>query len=111
MDSFREYLLDYEFTACFQSKDVEQVWAIIKSALYEAMDLYIPKVKLKRYKHPCWFNSGIRHHLECLRSLRKKCKSHPTDDNLSKLKTSEKQLQDEMLSAKSSYETQVRIHV
>ena len=52
MDSFRECLLDYDFTACFQSKYVEQVWAITKSVLYKAMDLYVPKVKLKRYKHP-----------------------------------------------------------
>ena len=52
MNSFREYLLDCDFTACFQSKYVEQVWAITKSALYKAMDLYVPKVKLKRYKHP-----------------------------------------------------------
>ena len=68
------------------------------------MHLYIPKVHLKSRNSPKWFDSEIRHHLNCLHTLRRKYNSHPTPHQLSKLKFSEEMLQKKMVWAKSEYE-------
>ena len=73
------------------------------SILY-AMNLHIPQVKIKSQKHPKWYNSDVRHHLNCTRTLRKRCLLHPTIHNSSKLQSSETQLQHKMLAAKASFE-------
>jgi len=67
------------------------------------MNLHIPKVKIKSHKHPKWYNSNIRHHLNCIRTLRKRCISHPTIHNSSKLQLSETQIQHKMLAAKANF--------
>ena len=41
------YLLDVDFSVCFDSNDIEFIWCKIKSSILEAMSLYVPKV-LKR---------------------------------------------------------------
>jgi len=105
MEGLLMYLLDYDFSSCFHSNDIEHVWAIIKRAILKAMNLHIPKVKVKAQKQPKWFTSDIRHHLNCLRSLRKRNKVHPTEQTLARLKTSEELLQDKMQAARASYET------
>ena len=105
MEGLLMYLLDYDFSSCFHSNDIEHVWAIIKRAVLKAMDLHIPQVKVKAQKQPKWFTSDIRHHLNCLRSLRKRNKVHPTEQTLSRLKTSEELLQDKIQAARASYET------
>ena len=79
MDSLCSHLLDANFTTCFQSHDAEFVWNVIKLIIYEAMHIYIPKLRLKSRQHPKWFNSDIRHHLNCLFTLRWKLKIHPSD--------------------------------
>ena len=101
------HLLETDFSVCYNSTDVEGVWSVIKHAILHAMNLYIPKVKIKSQKHPKWYNSDIRHHLNCIRTLRKRCISHPTIHNLSKLGISETQLQHKMLAAKANFEAQL----
>ena len=66
--SLCEFLFDCDFSKCFQSSNIEYVWKFIKGSICHAMDLFIPKVKLRSSKHPRWFNSDIRHHLNCLHS-------------------------------------------
>ena len=61
MEGLFTYLLDYDFGYCFQINDIEQVWAVIKRAILKAMNLYIPKVKMKSRKYPRWFNADIIH--------------------------------------------------
>ena len=92
---------------CFQSSNIEYVWKFIKGSICHAMDMFIPKVKLRSSKHPRRFNSDIRHHLNCLHSLRRKVKVHTSKLNLMKIKSSEKLLQEKMLSAKKLYESQL----
>ena len=46
LDSLCSYLLDVDFSVCFLSKDIEFIWCTIKSFIYDAMVLYIPKVRL-----------------------------------------------------------------
>ena len=74
------------------------------------MNLYIPKVKMKSRKYPRWCNADIIHHLNCLRSLRRRIREHSTDQSMASLKSSEKFLHDKFLhdkclSAKASYES------
>jgi len=40
---------------------VEHIWATIKQTIYNAMHLFISKVKLKSYECPKWFTPDIRH--------------------------------------------------
>ena len=64
---------------------VNHVWSSIKLIIEQAMDLFIPKVKLHSHHFPKWFTPDIRHHLNYLRTLRRKCRTHPTAHNMSKL--------------------------
>ena len=102
MEGLLTYLLDYDFGYCFQINDIEQVWAVIKRAI---LNLYIPKVKMKSRKYPRWFNADIIHHLNCLRSLRRRIREHSIDQSMARLNSSEKFLHDNCLSAKASYES------
>ena len=68
------------------------------------MHLHIPKMKLKLQNCPKWFNSEIRHHMKCLRTLRRKCHCHPTPHNLTKLNLYEPDLQKRIIAAKTSFE-------
>ena len=71
------------------------------------MHLFIPKVRLKSYQHPKWFNSDIRHHLNCLRTLRRKLRIHPSEHIKSRIDSSEEALKEKMSSAKSMFETEL----
>jgi len=64
------HLLETDFSDCYNSVVVEDVWSTIKHAIL--------MVKIKSHKHPKWYNSDIRHHLNCIRTLRKRCISCPT---------------------------------
>ena len=81
------------------------MWSSIKLIIQQAMDLFIPKVKLRSHQFPKWFTPDIRHRLNCLRTLRRKCITHPTAHNLSKLLLLESNLDADISSAKLRYET------
>lgn len=80
-----DHLLDTDFSDCLYSDNVEYVWSSIKSSILNAMNIYIPKVRIKPRKHPKWYNSDIRHMLNCICTVRRKYNKHPTSYNLSKL--------------------------
>ena len=77
-ESILGFLLESDFSAVFGSSDIEFVWSVIKSFIYEAMLLYIPRMLVKRRQGPKWFNSDVRHHQKCLRTLKRKFNIHPT---------------------------------
>ena len=104
MDNLLSYLFDCDFSDCYRSNNIEYIWSTIKFHIYEAMTRYIPKVKVRRFSYPCWFTSDIKHHLNCVRTLRRKVKAHPTVYNISKLKSSEMCLKEKSRSAKTKYE-------
>lgn len=60
-DGILSYLFDCDYTSCLQSHNVELVWQIIKNSIYTAMDIFIPKVRLRRHQFPCWYTSELRH--------------------------------------------------
>ena len=67
-----DHLLDADFGIYFQSSDIEHVWSVIKQNFLTAMNLFIPKVRLKSHNHLKWYNSEIRHTLNRVRTLREK---------------------------------------
>ena len=38
-----DYLLDFDFSSYFASKDVEDMWSFLKSVLTTALDQFVPK--------------------------------------------------------------------
>ena len=98
-DGLFNHLLETDFSDCYNSADVEDVWSVIKHAILYAMNLHISQVKIMSQKHPKWYNSDVRHHLNCICTLRKRCLLHPTIHNSSKLQISETQLQHKMLAS------------
>jgi len=57
--------MDTDFSYCFQSRDVEFIWSVIKHSTLAAMHKFILKIKL--WSHQClkWFTPDIQHHLNC----------------------------------------------
>ena len=106
-DSIRSFLLDTNFSVCLRSGNIEFIWAMIKSFLYHAMCLYIPKIRLRSQQDPLWFNPSIRHQINCLNTLRRKFRSHPSPLKASKIELLELQLQQCISSAKSNFESQL----
>ena len=86
-DGLSDFLLDLDISCCLQSSSVELVWSHLK--ILHGMNLFIPKVKVKYKRYPCWFNSEIRHTIKRLRSARKKhsspTKVHSLETYLSQL--------------------------
>ena len=100
-DGLADYLLDFDFSTCFNSNNIEFIWSIIRQSIITAMHLFIPKVKVKQ-KQPMWFTSNIRHHLNCIHTLKRICKKCPAR-NLSKLQSCEFELQN--IAAKTNFES------
>ena len=99
------YLLDYDFSHCFTHTEVDDVWSELKAIITHAIQMFTPRVKLRSNSHPKWFTSETRHRLNCVHTLRKKSKKHPTHNNIFKLEEAESLLADHMRVAKSSYES------
>ena len=100
-----DYLMDVDFSSCFSCNDIEFVWFFIKSVIYSAISMFVPKVRVKLHNSPKWFDSDIRHHLKCLRTLRRRFRCHPTSNLRSRIDNSELLLKLKMLTAKSSFES------
>ena len=98
------YLLDVDFSFCLQSSDIEFVWFCIKSFIYEAIFLFTPKVYVKRCQGPKWFTSAIRLLSNCLKTLKKRFKFHPTVFLEQKIQHLEMLLCLKMKSAKTNFE-------
>ena len=61
LEGLFDFLFIYDFTPCLLSDDVETVWSLIKLAIYDAMNLFIPKVQICCYQYPRWFTPELRH--------------------------------------------------
>ena len=98
------YLSHIDYTTCEQLSDIDSIWLFIKNNITRGMDLFIPKIRTSSSQFPKWYTSNIRHQIKCLRTLRKKYKSHPTDHNLNCIKTAEDNLQNSIQQAKANFE-------
>ena len=73
-EGLSHFLANCDFSDCNNSDDVEFIWFIIKSYIISAMELYIPKVKVRSHQYPKWFTAHLRHQVKCLRTLLRKIK-------------------------------------
>ena len=99
--------MDTDFSTCFGSNDIEFIWLTLKNTIHNAIQLFIPKIKLKSHQHPKWFNAKITHQLKCLHTLRKKLKLRYSTNIMSKIESYESELLNDMSSAKALFETQM----
>ena len=101
------YLVSTDFSSCFDSGDLNVTWNSIKDIIYIAIDLFIPKTKLKCHPSPKWYNSSIRHKINLLHSAKKKARVDPSPHILSRLASLEECLSKEITGAKRAYEVNV----
>ena len=100
-----DYLLDWDFSECFESNNVQEIWSLIKSAIHAAISQFVPVSRTSRRQGhlPKWFDSSLRYDLKRLRTLRRKCSTRPTSHLASKLQCLEVQFQTAVSLAKSNY--------
>ena len=53
--------------------------AFIKSIIYDAMILFIPKFQFRSKQYPKWLTKDLCHQLKCLHTLRRTYKHLPSD--------------------------------
>ena len=94
---------DFNFSPLLSSDDVNFIWSSLKTTIFSRMNLYIPKVRIRRQQYPCWFTPELRQLSKCARTLRKIFK-HPSAHQQQKLSQLEDKLRDKILIAKTSHE-------
>ena len=91
----------------FEYSDLEFIWFLLKSLIFEAINLFVPKIFVRDSQDPKWFNSEIQHLLKCLCSMRRKFKAYPSQYREDKIKDFEVLLQHKREEAKSAYESKL----
>ena len=99
------YLLSCDLSEFYTTTDIDKAWSTLKHHMDCSVDIFVPKVKLHSSLYPKWFNSKIRHQVNCLCTLRRKTKNHFTESNLQRLIHAEDTLLTLISKAKSDYET------
>ncbi len=94
------YILDHQTII---ASNIDETWSNLKHLVLEARYLFVPKFKIPKKSHPKWFNSVVRHQINCTRTLRKKYRLKSTVTNQSKLLMAETELQNAILTAKEQY--------
>jgi len=100
-------LMNHNFHHFYLLSDVEEVWATLKHILQTTIQAFVPQFLVKKKQHPKWFTPAIKHRLNCVHSLRKKCKKKPSDNLKLKLQAEEDNLQVLITEAKSEYEAKL----
>jgi len=72
-----------------------------------ATQTFVPQFLVRKKEYPKWFTPTIKHHLNCIHSLRRKFKTKPTDILKQKLQSEEDSLQALMEEAKTDYESKL----
>ena len=99
------YIFNSDIIDCLHFTDVEITWVFIKSIIYDAMMMFIPKFQFCSKQYPKWFIKDLRHQLNYLHTLRKTSKCSPSDHIAAKLSQAEDSFQHNLTEAKSNYET------
>ena len=87
------------------SENIEFVWSYLSNTIKDAIPHFVPLTVIKPSSQPVWFNSDIRHHINCLRTLRRKFNNNPTEYNKNKLDSSQNLLQAKISNARTIYES------
>ena len=106
-EDMNQYFYHYNFNQCFNSVDTEFIWDQLKTAIYNALNRYVPTVPITTVNQPKWFTPSIRHKVKCLRTLKRRFAAHPTEKAKQKIKSMESELQHLTAQAKTEYESQL----
>jgi len=87
------FLYNSNFISYLMSEDIEFVWSYFSNLIRDALPHFFSSTVIKSNSQPVWFNPGIRHHINCLHTLRRKFINNPTEHNKNKLDSSQKLLQ------------------
>ena len=101
------FLLDYDFSDFLVSTDVEFIWQLLKSSITTAISLFTPTFKHPKCNHPCWFTSDIHHQINCIRTLKRRCRTTDSPALSDRLVTMEAHLQEDILTSKSDFEAKL----
>lgn len=85
--------------------DVNTSWQALLTFLLHLRDLFVPSLTTTRNSSPVWFTPTIRHKLNCIHTLKRRSKKHPSPSLNAKLLQEESFLQELMQQAKLAYET------
>ena len=66
-----DYLLSSDLSLCLSTNDIELVWSTLKNFIYLAMDLFIPKIRLRSHQRPKWITPTLQHDVNCFRTLKR----------------------------------------
>ena len=99
------FLNNSDFSPCLEFDNIEHVWCYISELIKDMIKQFTPTVRVNRYNQPKWFNSSIRHNINCALTLRRKYNRHPSEQNKLKLENNETLLQAEISNAKADYES------
>ena len=101
------FLMNYNFHDYYCLSNVEAAWETLKNTLHMATQTFVPQFLVRKKEYPKWFTPTIKHHLNCIHSLRRKFKKKPTDNLKQKHQSEEDRLQALMEEAKSDYESKL----
>ena len=81
-EGMASHLLEIDFfSPCLISSDIDFIWNFIKASIAEATEIYIPKIRIRPHQFPVWFNSSIRHQINCVHSLQRKASARASITN------------------------------
>ena len=96
--------MNYNFHNYYCLSNAKAAWETLKNTLHMANQTFVPQFLVRKKEYREWFTPTIKHHLNCIHSLRRKFKKKPTDS----LNQSEEDcLQALMEEAKSDYESKL----
>ncbi len=75
------HLLNQDFSMCYEEVNADIIWAWFKNIVLSAMELFIPKVRLRSMQFPRWYSADLRHQFKCLKSLERNLKVRPSLPN------------------------------
>ena len=106
-DYLSECLLYSDFMPCYLSNDAEYIWNTIEHLLMDAMQVFIPTIKIHSHQHPTWFNSDIRYSIKHHRMFHCQYKRHPTQHTSDMINFLKKALQGKITAAKLTFESEL----
>ena len=97
--------MDFDFSHLFSSIDIEFVWSLLKGIVLHSITLFTPVIKVRSKSYPKWFHSAIHHQLHRLHYLHRCYRKYPSPMRSSQLSSDELQLQQDIVFAWFTYET------
>ena len=99
--------MNFNFSFILSSTDIEFIWSSLKSIILHSISIFTPVIKSKAHPKTKWINHELRHQLNKIHSLRKRCRINPTPIKIAQLSDAELQLQCNIPSARSSFEADI----